>query len=298
MNVIIYVTTFIIMISLMTYAKYESFLTVTDTKIELHRYLKNIKTNYNNERHNKWYKEITFDSNQSRTSPKQPNETISKISWETFVNLDKRNQNLSHHEKIFALSKELIYTIYKDIPYFQELLEIRPNIVEELLFAIEQQAPMLKNKDKISDLVKIDLKEEILKDFFYFIEKGYLNNAASLSHITDDVGDEVEKEDLQEDNNKTRITLFNYISLKNGKKIRVYLASEKVLLALFQSPNIVKDIINYRNDLFKQLIKAKDDNSDLKKQLQLDFEQRFKDGSKWTDLLNFDISKTDPSLYE
>jgi len=177
------------------------------------------------------------------------------------------NENTDLSRLTFDLFKKLIVTLYREQPFYVELIKERPNFVEEIVREITvNKDPDTAIKD-IKELSNIHLKNDAELDFaLYEIIKGFplRLNPVSLNspntHFSEvdssedtDTEDEVINETYETHAEAGTKSLLDYVTIKKNVKTRIYIASRALLQVIYEDQTTVEQIIDARNVIYKRL---------------------------------------------
>lgn len=291
MNLLPFVMTFLMLLALMSYARWETFLNFSGFKVQFEHYIRETERGFYNAQAELKYKN-TKATKKEGNQPKTNTDAISRLSFYPILH---HREDSGHY---IAIAKNLIKQLYGTHRFYKEMEEKNPNFLEEIFARLPvayQNLPPQQKINQIADLATFDLGSTELNEVFCKMLKGTLlvEEKKPIPEEISFVDDESENEHEEEQeyvSDKGYYSLLDYISLQN-KKIRVYLASQELLLAIFGDPVIVNEIIQQRRNLYRV---AKTKNATEATTL---FENLFKNKSNYT-ILDFSVSTTNPSLYE
>lgn len=193
------------------------------------------------------------------------------------------------------LIKRLIVLIYGDQPFFQAIQAARSNVLAELLPAIRAAAedPPITSKEKLKTLV---LQDPQLEELWGQLKRTNPVSERVLQLFTNQTALELNKE---EELPCYQISLFDYLKQSKVQKIRLYLASRALLLALLDDPNQVEDIILKRYELYKAVKKNSGalSASDATTEFQ-QFAEKFPGLQNFQAIISYTVTKTNPKDYE
>lgn len=181
--------------------------------------------------------------------------------------------------------KNLITQLYQKDVFYQEMLEKRPDVLNELLQQISYGVVKVGKISTPQDLIKLKFDDEELWEFF-----------CVMLRITPSFKEEQKK--LKEEKKPpscTFVSLLNYLTAVRSDKIRVYLAPKPILMAIFENEEVVERLRKRRAEIFKE---AKKQNAQQIVETGLKFQETFAgEAIKFLPLLDFTVSKTDPTNY-
>jgi hypothetical protein len=295
MNILLFVMTFLMVLSLMSYARWQTYRSFSGFKAEFEHYMKETERGFYNARAKKWYEE-TPATKKEGSENSHSSQAISRL---TFYPILKREKD---YPLFVELAKRLMRLLYGSQRFFKEAEEKDPNILDEILSQltqIYQNLPKDKQITQASDLANLDLNNPELNDIFCKMLRGTprsleTTQLPSQETTEEETGSEA-KEDGEEYTSDTGYySLLDYISMKNKPKIRVYLASRELLLAIYGDPAAVESIIQERNALYKQVADGGVKPPEATKIFQAALEGK----SQFNAILDFGVTKTNPKQYE
>lgn len=284
MNLLIYVTALLLSLSALSYQSLSRFQSNADKEKFWNRRLRIDAVCAYNERVRDQYDdakekpETKSNDNPDKDKPQQ--EAYAKINMKFLIsNLkeDATPETLTAYESV---AKRLIRVLYGEQPFFKNLLNKNPNLLEQLFPALRKANSELKKPiGLVRNLSNIPLADEDLKSLWYNLCKKAALGPMAMQALNP-MGN---KED-----NCSDTCFTNFLGVK-GSKIRVYLAKPALLFALYEEEGLVKQIIEKREELYKQ---AK--NKSNLTMLSEDFKAQFQGKSPYDDILDFSVSTSDP----
>ena len=284
----------LMLMATLTYARIENYRSFSILQAQFERYMNTTERDYLNKKNKDSYDDtIASKKDQQKDEKEEAIKADSKLDFTLFVNQAKRAGQYTQYENIRLVAKNLITYLYSNQPFFMQALEQKPDLIDQLLNAIVEAADALPEEKKIKkpkDLANLDLRDPVLNEVFYKMLRGTDVKKPKK-------GEEEENVWVDYLPMNGYLKLLKYISLSGKTKIRVYLASPQLLIAIFRDPVVVQEIIDERKRFYRELKRDKS----LQPQI---FQQEFmrflinRDPGISPDLLNFEISKTDPGKYE
>lgn len=317
MNVLIYVITFLMLLSILTYASLDSFRNFVGLQAGFIHYMQATERKTVNET----MKKVQYDGSIIKSTPPSKTEkedeakstpkskATSRLSLYILLNPEERAKNDEAYKETRALLKQLITDLYSKEQFFQDISKTHPNFIEEIFNAIQEASDQLPPDQKITetlDLSKLKLNPPELHYVFYLMLNGLPKlevppkdpSEKSKKECPPDENDEIDAElESQEVHAKAGYTsLLDSITVRNtSNKTRVFLASKALLTSIYKDPHIVDNILTERKDLFKQ-VRAKKLTPIEASRL---FEGHLKGQStNYEQLLDFSVTKTNPKEYE
>lgn len=315
MNVLIFVMTMLMMLTLMTYARLESYRSSQAVQIIFRDYMEGKERGGINTRAEMTYKEI--ESTKSETGGgggKRKQINANRRITVSLIFDPKRESKGREWEQTKVLFKKLIKTLYEKQPFYQEIERERPSFQDDLIQAITQSIDALPSTERPRDaagLANLELADPQLDQVLYKMLHGAsyaeMENGKLAVPANKKKNEEVDLETSDErDNNadeakefkspKGYYSLLDFITSASSPQVRIYLASKEVLEAVFPDPATVGSIIEERQRLYNQANNSGDIN-----QLDELFKNQFmkmRDPAIDEALLNFSVSKTNPKNYK
>lgn len=316
MSVLTYVMTMLMLLTALTYARMESYRTTAGLEVGFINFMETQGRKPISLVADEWYGSISFaQEDPGKSKDKNPREVIkgnSRLSFHLFINSLDRGTNGAAYSQTRELAKNLITLLYQEEDFFKQIHEERPNFINELLDEIEQAASNLPNDMKITKatrLSKLEFKDKQLQYVFYLMLHGLPklepkpqdpsgDSAGAEEQELDKQTDPVIIEESQEDHAAGGyVSLLDYITVRSYIKIRVYLASEKLLMAIYGNEDVVSDIMGKRSELYGEVRSG-----DKEKQIAtLEFQGQFQTmgtAPAFSAILDFSVSNVNPKNYE
>lgn len=312
MNILLFVTTLIMVMGLLTYAKLQTFISYSAIQTEFDNYMKNVERSAINKQAIWIYDNNTASKKQGLKGDKKTTDSLARLSFSIFIDEKKRQARAQDLGQMTLLTKQLIHILYHDQDFYKEAFKRNQNIVDILLERIYQIAISLPNEKKLtkaSDLANLDLGDPELNLFFYKILNGThtkeelaaLEPPTPIAVLVEERGEEdsQDSDDPEEEEYKTPTgyrSLLDFITLKDASKIRIYLAPKELLLAIFGDNETVASIINTRNAIYKAITtgaKPEEASDQFKLRFEGQVPQEYNKQS-----LDFKVTKTNPKTYE
>lgn len=311
MNVLLFVTTMLIVLSLMTYVRIESYRFSSGLQSQFERYMRSIERSYINQVASKWY-DTTIANPRGSTPPNDPknkSKASSRLSLAFLVDPEQSNGTPQAQAQTVQWTKNLLEVLYGQTHFYQEAKQKNPAFIEHLFDAIIRAVRELDPEQRpksTADLTTLTLSDPGLENIFYLMMKGC--PSLELTETEQPVVPQSPRDDLSEaaDENddaeealeyrdaKSYSSLLNYITLNKSSGIRVYLASKALLTAVFGDPQVADSIISARTQLYNSVMQgtAPDEAS---KQFQNMFQSAYHGSDN--SLLDFKVTKTNPAKY-
>jgi hypothetical protein len=213
------------------------------------------------------------------------------------VFLYDKTQRESHKEwydTAYALTRNMIFQLYRNKYFFQEMEEKNPGFVDQLLRTIsdkaEQQTQLKIKKPK--DLANLNLENEELQDILAKMLRGS-ENTVEIIRECQKIHDERVVQALEQQGFPS---LANYtMANKNLRPIRLYLAPAPLLMAIYEDERDVDAIMKYRTKLYKE-VSVKDGKSN--DQASAEFKRLFQNKipAKYDPtFFDYTVTKTNPN---
>lgn len=287
MNILMFVMTMLMLLTVLTYAKIDSFRSEAGIHIQFENYMQHVERKYINEQTENQYcqlhitKEIKADKNDDLKKEKTKRNTA-KATLPIGILFNSSTEAKSSQEYQYTVSvlKGLINRLYGEQRFFEEARQERPDIVDEVIVRIGPAVQEMGNSFKINkakDLANLDLNDPFLNEFFYKMLKG-----ASISY--EDVGGNIVEEGYP--------SLLKYIDSSKGKKIRVYLAPKPLLQVLFD-PVTADEIITTREYFFREVTNGNIEPNSATERFESMFVTKVNPSVPISNL-DFSVSKTSP----
>lgn len=193
------------------------------------------------------------------------------------------------------LIKRLIALIFRSQPFYQKLLQERPNVVDELIGALRQanqQQPEKQRIRQVGRLIQIPLEDPVLQEFWYQLLRTNPADRTLLPFLL-----QTSAEDALDKEQCVEVSLTRYLNQANKKRIRVYLAPRLLLLAIFQDEIAVAEVVKLRRELFREVKNKKKELKDASDEFERAC-QSFTPLGEIEPILNFQVTTTNPAYYE
>lgn len=317
MNILIFVITMLMLLSLMTYTRLELFRNSQAFQMIFKHYMEESERAYINQGAETAYGSI--EVSQKNDTPKEKQTKKAKpvgTSPEIGVKLlldPTRDGKEKEWTQTKILLKNLIRTLYSKQPFYLKIEEERPSFLDELIrgitAAIDQLPPDQRPKEA-KDLANLELSDPVLDKVLYKMLHGALYSDDVSEEKTKDpfkqiliretkeeatVDDEDLKKEIEFQSPEGYYSLLDFVTAKYTPKVRVYLAPQEVLQAVFLDPATVESVLIEREYLYKRAL-ADEDANELSETFKNQF-QRLKDPALDDESLDFSVSKTNPKYY-
>lgn len=316
MNILLYVTTVLMLLSVLTYARLENFKSLMGMQTGFVHYMSSIEHQSINRSAEIWYERLHPNSKNGSSNSEKNTKACSRLSFHLFLNVDDRNKHPAEYQKTRELIKQLMADLFKSAKFYKETIVKHPNFRDEILDEIQRAAESLpkgKSIKSAGELLNLEFQNQDLHLAFYEMMNGMpkesLKEAANSpmpadksfiittesDEDTDEPSSEVEETHAPPGN----VSLLDFITLQSTLKVRVFLASRLLLMAIYGDSFIVDQVIEKRQDLYRRL-KANPKGIPLK-QLEEEFRASYGQmghAPEYAEILDFIVSKTDPNKYK
>lgn len=311
MNILLLVTALLMMLSILTYARLDNFRNYSGMQAEFERYMQHLERAYPNQIAKQWYDTTIANSNDGGPKDRADTDASPRLSFLVLIDADVRGKNEKAYQQNMQWAKKLIYNLYSKQPFLKEELDKNDRFIENLLEDLSRVVsglPKKKRPKQTDDLANLRLDPEY-ETVFYSMLKGCLsaddpssqtNPAGRVEPIVENGKNDDEKDNaeeaLQSSSTKAYTSLLNYITLMDKKKIRVFLASRELLLAIFESPAIVDQMIRERYSFYRLVKNGGLTAKEAGEQFKAAFQSSIPAESE--QFLNFQVTKTNPLDYD
>lgn len=275
MQILLFVMTLLMLLSMITYAKMQSFLFSERFHHQVYQaiYIKDNSRHAINAAADRLYEQLkatqkgSSDDDQKRTKVLASTE----VSLYLLFHKEKRQDKQLAWQQTRVLLENLLRSLYEKEPFFQELIKEHSDgiatMAASLIHAVDEildcqsEAKGQRSLKKAQDLANVTLADPALDMALYKM--------------------------LQEGDR----CLLNFVNVSPHTPLRVFLAPKEVLLAAFP-PHIVSEILTERKALYRQA-KNGQDVAELSESFKSQFE-----GHRYQEIdpssLNFAVTKTQP----
>lgn len=316
MNVLIFVTTVLMLLALITYARLETYRGSQIFHLLFEHYMQKDERGYTNMVAEKVYDSTKGSTKQSKNSG-QKVAASPRVVLGVLLRKTEREQAPQEVTSVTALLKNLMMTLYADQPFYHQIAMQRPSFLDEIVAGLEHAVDQLSDEHKPKkavDLANISLGDDQLDDVFYKMLHGAaykeVNHLQEVHHLIEGTKEEVESDEDASDANtiekeaeehhspKGYYSLLDFVTLQPLHKVRIYLASKEVLKAIYRDDALVEDLIRKRNELYHEAQLADEEGvKSMSESFQNEFQNRH-DPAVHDDILDYTITKTNPKKYE
>lgn len=316
MNVLIFVTTMLMLLALLTYARLETYRGSQVFHLLFEHYMQKDERGYVNMVAEKVYDSTKGSTKESKGSG-QKVAASPRVVLAVLFKKKEGDQAPQEVSSVTALLKNLMMTLYADQPFYKQILEQRPSFLDEIIAGLTHSVDQLPEERKLKkavDLANLSLGDDQLDDVFYKMLHGAeykdVNQEDSIDYLVEKPKEEVEsdedasdaatieKEAEEHQSPKGYYSLLDFITLQPLHKVRIYLAPKEVLKAIYRDDGIVEDIIKKRKELYNESQLADEEGvKSLGESFKNQFQNR-QDPAVHDDILDFTVTKTNPKKYE
>lgn len=280
MNVLMFVMAMLMLMSLMTYSKFNEFRIQSTMQYQFDNYMQHQERKYFNDRSiDKYDQTHVRKKNESKENGRKRNSSSSKLPIGVLLDRSQQSVGTDKYDMVRLLFKDLIMKTYGNQGFLIEALKERPDSIDEIIARFPEAIENLPNNQKISkpkDLADIDLDNSQLNETLYKLLKG--------SQFLYEKKKAVVEEGYP--------PLTDFITTSKGKKVRVFLAPRELLNALFD-PNAVDEIVRAREFFYLEVYNDRLEANEATERFQTMFEGSISSNAS-SEFLDFTVSKTDP----
>lgn len=291
MNILTFVMTILMLLSMMTYARLETYRSNTTAQKQFEIYMTSTEKQIFSTMAEKRYKQTKVQTGPSKkTTPKSG---TPRLSWSILLDPEENQKDPPKAAYIADVSKKLMFNLFASFPLFQKEYKENPAILDLLLATLLKTASELPEEKKItelSDLVALDLQDESLNHLFYTMIK-----ETPIEAVPATTSSEAEDEEDELAPAKGTICLLDHITV-SPKKTRLYLASKPLLHAILPDPESVNAVLKIRYELYLKVINEQLTADQASGELKAFLTGHY---PFLTDaIFDFRVSKTNPRTYE
>lgn len=243
-------------------------------------------------------KKLTKKEKADDDEKKQGSESSSSINFRYLIDPSYPKDHPQETEMMEEVLKRLIFFLYGDQAFFQEIILKRPSALEDLFQALRVTNEALSEKSRVKSIERLNflqLEDPILQKLWQDL---LIKNPLSLSVLEKMFGVSKEKILDNEVDQCIKVSLADYLNIRKPLKLRVFLASRGILFALLQNEQDVQEVIKKRKELHREVLRK---NPKPPAEATAEFEQfleQFSALSSQKLILDFKVSTTNPSDYE
>lgn len=235
---------------------------------------------------------------QADKEKQEEKEGSSSINFRYLIDPSYPKEHPQETEMALDILKRLIFFLYNDQPFFQEIISKRPSALEDLFQALQAANEALPEKDRIKSEKKFSflrLTDPVLQKLW---EDLLIENPLSLDVLQKMFGISEQIILQNEADQCVKVSLADYLNLRKALKLRVYLAPRALLYALLQNEEGVQEVIKKRKELYLEVRRKNGKNTE---EATTEFEQFLEQFSSLMAqklILDFSVTTTNPSDYE
>ncbi len=213
-----------------------------------------------------------------KINPKQPNLTSHLHIGELFTS-DELNIYEGKGKAIFTIMKNMMSAMYSEEKFFKEAKKADPEFEEHFMLNLYEKAKETnKELGRVKDLGTLNLDDELQNYVRYKIFKG---NKTILSP------------NHEEEAGYYPFLEFTEMSKKQNI-LSLWLARKPILMALFQKPEVVDELLQVRRDAYYDLKNKKTTAGAISQDLKLRFSQQLESQGIDPKFIDFNVSTTRP----
>jgi hypothetical protein len=311
MNVLLYVMTLMLVLAALSYSRLENFFQFFGIQAGFKHYMQTTEKEPINKIARHWYHTIhlsTHDSSsRGSTNPASP-----RLPIITLLNKDLRQQFPNQHAQLREILKKLMQQ-YQHNKIFKELESKDSHFLDALLNEIESSADRYfeehdEKPTKASILSNLEFQNEELRLGLYMMIKGSakeMDPRQKLSKypsakptqqvtVTSDEEDAAAIECEEAHGDAGYESILDLLTTEKTLKIRMFLASPKLLMAIYEDKDLVDDIVRERRQLYAQVKNHPEKVDEASATFESQFSQAGK-AAQYGGLLDFKVSRTNPS---
>lgn len=322
MNILLFVTSLLMILSLMTYARVDSFRYFLGLEAEFERYISTVERSYINSTALNWYinthaprQRVAVQKKEPPKKTKNQGASSSRLSFRIFIDPKMRQEKPDALKQTTEWAKRLMIALYGKQDFFIETIQKNPGFMDQILESLERATEdLLLGKIKLTEaaqLSNLHLDPNITLVFYHMLkgcqiesnrgsnksenEKKNILETSSASTSDGDEEDETDDDSSNEFDKAGYDSLLNFITLRNAINVRVFLASKPLLTAIFGQPEIADTIIEARQTFYRAVV-----NGSLTADEATDQFERMLKGylnSNDENFLDFRVSRTNPARY-
>lgn len=286
MNVLVTVIAYLMLLTMLTFLRIEEYRQFMGFKQQFVERFEQRAGNSYFKRAKEQYDRMTVSRGGTKKESEAKDASSAKIPMQFFVDRKKGAEDPELTRQYRSLMKRLMMQQYAAEPFFISAVEERPGLLDDLMVKIEESAAQLPMKERIKkpqELANLDLQDPLLNEVLYKMLRG-----------------NVTREERRRGVKGGYLSLTDFLSGGKETKIRVYLAPREILLALFEEPDLVEEIVQMRLQIWKQLNgmkEGKNGKEAVSEQFRQFIESRSPMGVN-PRMVSYGVSKTDPRKYE
>lgn len=293
MNILFLVIAYLMLISIITYGRIQTLVGTILMQKEFKEAMEKKEPIEYSEQSIKRYVETHIPSSdppeQGGATTRNP--ASPKISFNLLLSKSERDKNPQMLAGSIQMAKNLLEYLYSGQRFYQEAELLRPDLANEIIQAllrVSEREDKPQRWDIAKEIANVDLADPILNKAFTKMLEGTVKkirlNRNDYNRIYLPVSGV--------------LSLLDLIEVKPNKlQVRIFLASPQVLMALFERPDVVAQILQSRRRIYNDLVQGNGKESELADFFKQQFSGMIAPGIP-PDLLNWGVSKTNPAGYQ
>lgn len=303
MNILIYVIMMMSLLAALTYAKMEGLRSMMLLKGNFVNYMAMSEMDASKRGAIAGYDAVHVIERTKSSSKKSPVKGAGqRLSLHCLLSPEAREASPEQYNQTRALLKSLMTNLYKDERFFQEMQSKNPNflddILNEIMLASEREPKQkIKNPEGLLNLVFSPQADDLHYSFYLMMHGKPCSSTTHEANYSNPV--DASNEDSEDSDNAHAdagyVALIDFITVRSQvKKVRAYLASPELLMAIYSDFGIVKKIIEMRTELSREARRKKGRPlSELTEQFKSSFENAGQ-APNFVEILDFSVTKTTP----
>lgn len=302
MNLLIFVLAFLLALSSISYQSMHHYKTNALVRNVFDTYIRVEETCAFNELVEEEYRSLKRSQGKKLTQKEkeqqEEKEGSSSINFRYLIDPSYPKDHPQETELVQEVLKRLIFFLYSDQPFFQEIILKRPSALEDLFGALQAANEALPEKERIKSdkrLNFLQLTDPVLQKLW---EDLLIKNPLSLSTLQKMLGMSEQEVIKSEADQCVKVSIADYLNLRKALKIRVYLAPRALLFALLHNEEDVQEVVKKRQELYLEVRRKNGKKPEEAKAEFEQFLQQFSPLMAQKLILDFSVSSTNPSDYE
>lgn len=301
MNLLIFVLAILLVISSISYQSLDRYRLGAILRTNWDRFMRVEATCQYNQAVEEEWRELKKTTNEEETPSTEPTkeaekqepkaapetEDVSnrKLNFRFLVNPDYLEKYPQEAQAMLSVVKNLIQLLYAQHPFYQQMVQERPDVLDELFSELRQKQgapPKINKAQRLFLLLPNDEKLQML--WYQLLKQNPLDPAVGV--------------ELGENSQCAQVSLLNYLNKGNSdsKTIRLYLAPRPILWAIFQNRENMQKVIEKRLELFRE-VSQEEKSAQMASAEFKAFSEPLLTQEGLKPILNYRVSKTDPHYY-
>lgn len=302
MQILTFVTVILMVLTLITYARLEHFLDFQVMNAHYAPYMESTQRYGFNAA-----QEHNYDADKMSKGQKkdQVTDATSKVSLHLLLNKserDKSNNNELLKQQI-AILKSLMVNLYTGHPFFKPVEE-NPDLLDQFFEVLMNTADSQKAITRMNDLSTLILGNEILQSILYHALQGTAKaemtqeekkkeDVVSVKEAEEPI---IKADDEVAPSQEGYMSLFDFITLAKGPKIRMFLTPKEILEAIYgKGSSIVDKVMEMRHQLLLDINNERLEPGVANQKFQDAFRDNTPAGLSTDQILDFTIKKAKDS---